>query len=159
MNNRRCKYNYITWRKLIFCFFLCGVNRAEDWCKKKGSFNGCLNKNKQTDNNKNNKKLIQKPRTPPGARKIGDYRGQQRQHVGKHNRWFDTDNSEPRSLYCTQKTYYTQETEEEEQRWKNQQVKTVRESWAHRQETKLTHDVKEQKIIKRQEDGNKKTSH
>lgn len=157
MNNKRCKYNYITWRKLIFCFF-CGVKcRAEDWCQKKGSFNGCLNKKKQTTTR--TKRSSKKPRTPRGARKIGDYRGQVRQHVRKDNRWFDTDNSEPRSLYCTQKTYYTQETEEEEQRWKNQQVKTVRESWEHRQETKLTHDVKEQKIIKRQEDGKKKTSH
>lgn len=40
--------------------FFCGVKcRTEDWSKKKGSFNGCLNKNKP-DNNKNNKKLIQK---------------------------------------------------------------------------------------------------
>lgn len=28
--------------------FFCGVKcRAEDWCKKKGSFNGCLNKKKK----------------------------------------------------------------------------------------------------------------
>lgn len=45
--------------------FFCGVKcRTEDWSKKKGSFNGCLNKKtktkKKTDNNKNNKKLIQK---------------------------------------------------------------------------------------------------
>lgn len=46
---------------LLFCGMKCS---AEDWCKKKGSFNDCLNKKKPTDNNKNNKKVIQKTQNP-----------------------------------------------------------------------------------------------